>query len=158
MYTVSDLERATGFTDDQIRDRLRLLEPIFGEEIQRGVRGKILVSDAVLAALRRLADLERQGLSPKVAVGQVMKELQNAGQNYQTTFGEGRGAPGTEALLRVIEELRQELAEVRKDRDHWRELALSLQERLLSLPALNPPREEAKKRWWQRLRSYFRTR
>ncbi len=158
MYTVSDLERATGFTDDQIRDRLRLLEPIFGEEIQRGVRGKILVSDAVLAVLRRLADLERQGLSPKVAVGQVMKELQNAGQNYQTTFGEGRGAPGTEALLRVIEELRQELAEVRKDRDHWRELALSLQERLLSLPALNPPREEAKKRWWQRLRSYFRTR
>jgi hypothetical protein len=67
MYAIVDLEKATGFTVNQVRDRLSLLSPILGEDVHKGARGKILVGDRVLAALRRMVELEREGLSPRVA-------------------------------------------------------------------------------------------
>jgi len=63
MYGIEELKRATGYTDSQVRDRLGLLSPILGEDLHRGKRGKILVGDKILATLRRMAELESQGLS-----------------------------------------------------------------------------------------------
>jgi hypothetical protein len=75
MYDLHDLKRLTGLTENQLRDRLGLLTPIMGDDLHRGARGKILVGDRMLAALRRMVELEREGLSPKVAQGEVLKEL-----------------------------------------------------------------------------------
>ena len=132
MYALPDLEKATGYTTDQLRDRLRLLQPILGESFHKGSQGKVLVSDGVLATLRRMEELERDGLSAKVAAGEVVKELGNGDGNGSGTVGCGQGTSVEVVLRERIEDLRGQLIELRKDRDHWRELALSVRPALTS--------------------------
>ena len=141
MYALSDLQQATGSTTDQLRDRLRLLQPILGESFHKGSRGKVLVSDAVLAALRRMEGLERDGLSAKIAAGEVVKELGNVHGNGSGTVGYGHGTSVESVLRERITDLQDQLTELRKDRDQWRELALSVR------PALPAPRRS----WLSRL-------
>ena len=124
-YALPDLEKATGYTTDQLRDRLRLLQPILGESFYKGARGKVLVGDPILAALRRMVELERDGLSARVAVGEVAKELASGDGNGSGTVGYGQPAAVEAVLREMIEELRGQVIELRKERDHWRELALS---------------------------------
>ena len=132
MYALPDLEKATGYTTDQLRDRLRLLQPILGESFHKGSRGKVLVSDGVLTALRRMVELERDGLSAKVAAGEVVKKLGNGDGNGSGTVAYGQGT-SVEAVLRErIADLQDQLIELRKDRDQWRELAMSVRPALTS--------------------------
>lgn len=110
MYSIADLEKATSFTVNQVRDRLQLLTPLFADGLQRGPRGKILVTDGVLAALRRMREIESQGLSPKVAQGEIIRELGNAYKDGTTAFGESlpRKAQG-EPDARLVQTLREEI-------------------------------------------------
>lgn len=132
MYTIADLQRITGYSPDQVRDRLRSLQPVLGEHVHRGSRGKVLVGDAVVASLRRMVELEGSGLSPKVAVGEVVRELGNGQGSGSSTVGHGEPAGEVRALREALEDCRRE-------RDHWRELALSLQTQ--ALPGSRRP-------WW----------
>jgi len=141
MYGIEELKRATGYTDSQIRDRLGLLSPILGQDLHRGKRGKILVGDSILAALRRMAELESQGLSPREARGRILEELGNGHKGREGTFAQGSPrSPEVSVLRELVEELRQ-------DRDRWRELALKLQSQLEELQRLALP--APKRRWWR---------
>lgn len=142
MYALTDLEKATGYTPDQLRDRLRLLQPILGESFHKGARGKVLVGDPILAALRRMVELEREGLSAKVAAGEVVKELGNGDGNGSGTVGYGQPTSVEAVLRELIEDLRNQLIELRKDRDQWRELALSVR------PALTAGKPHRSPWWW----------
>jgi len=107
MYGIEELKRATGYTDSQVRDRLGLLSPILGEDLHRGKRGKILVGDKILATLRRMAELESQGLSPREAQGRILEELGNGHKDGGSTFAQGRPRSPDVAILReLVEELR----------------------------------------------------
>jgi len=142
MYGIEELKRATGYTDSQVRDRLALLSPILGRDLHRGKRGKILVGDKILAALRRMAELESRGLSPREAQTRILEELGNGHKGGESTFAQGSPRSPEVAILReLVEELRQ-------DRDHWRDLALKLQSQLEELQrrALPAPR---RRRWWK---------
>jgi len=141
MYEIKDLERATGYTINQIRDRLGLLSPILGRDLHRGKRGKILVGDSILAALRRMAELESQGLSPREAQGHILEELGNGHRNEETTFAQASPRTPEVAVLRELVE------ELRHDRDHWRELALKLQGQVEELQRLALPTPK-RRRWW----------
>jgi len=135
MYEIKDLERATGYTTNQVRDRLALLSPIFAEDIHRGSRGKILVGDKILAALRRMAELESQGLSPKVAQSQIIQELGNGDGKQETTFGE--------PWQRLLEEKDKRIAQLEEEIAFLRERIIFLESQVqLALPA---PR---RRRWW----------
>jgi len=117
MYAITDLEKAVGYSVNQLRDRLDLLSPIFSEDLQRGKRGKILVGDKILAALRRMQELEREGLSPRVAQGEIIREVGNGDGKGQTTFGEGlRVYDGNE----LVEVLREEIKHLRKENEWLR--------------------------------------
>lgn len=138
MYAIADLERITGLTENQIRDRLGLLSPIFADDVHRGPRGKILVGDQVLAALKRMANLEHQGLSPKVAQGEVLREMGNP---------DGDGHPSlADPWLRLIEEKDARIAELRAEVTRLTEEVRWLRSQLEELQqrALPPPR----RRWW----------
>ena len=139
MYGIEELKRATGYTDSQVRDRLALLSPILGQDLHRGKRGKILAGDKILAALRRMAELESQGLSPREAQGRILEELGNGHREGQTAFAQGSPRSPEVAVLReLVEELR---AEVRRLEEENRWLRARLEERL----ALPRPRRP----WWK---------
>jgi len=107
MYNITDLKKATGYTINQLRPRLELLSVILSDGFSRGPRDKILVQDSVLAALRRMYELERDGMSSKEAQKQILQELGNRDGNRKTTLIEGGGRL-IEALEREIERLQAE--------------------------------------------------
>lgn len=126
MYTLADLERMIGLTENQLRDRLGLLSPIVGDDVQRGSRGKILVGDRALAALRRMAELEREGLSPKVAQSRIMSELAQPHPN---------GGNNTDELWRrLLAEKDARIADLQAERDRLLKIIEELQARIPALP------------------------
>jgi hypothetical protein len=147
MYTISDLERSTGLTENQIRDRLGLLSPILGDDIHRGARGKILVGDRVLATLRRLVELEREGLSPKVAQSQIVAELGHNGTN-----GNSHSADPWRRLIEEkdarIADLQNQIARLTEEHN-W--LRSQLETALAKLPSLPAPSSPPRWSWWGRL-------
>lgn len=108
MYALTDLQRITGLSRDQIRDRLGLLRAIIADDLRRGPRGKVLVGDKTLAALKRIRELEQGGLAPQVAVGEVIKELNNLDGNDDPNI-----APSLRMLLAEKDAL---IAELRRDK------------------------------------------
>jgi hypothetical protein len=128
MYTIADLTSILGFTTNQLRDRLGLLSPIFAEDCQRGKKGRIIVGDKILAALRRMEELEKQGLSPKDAKGYILQELGNTDRGKQTSFTEGRQTTSqrlaVELLQKENEHLKQEIAWLRQRVEELTPLAL----------------------------------
>ncbi len=107
-----------------------MLQPIPREVFPNGPRRTVIVADPVLVALRRMVELERAGLSAEVAAARVVKELGN--ENGSGTVGYSQGTSVEAALRERIEELRREVAELRADRDQWREVALAVQPALAS--------------------------
>lgn len=146
MYAISDLEKNTGLTENQIRDRLGLLSPMVGNDIHRGARGKILVGDRVLATLKRMVELEREGLSPKVAQSQIITELGNNGVN-----GNSNSADSWQRLLEEkdarITDLQNQITRLNEGQS-W--LRSQLETALAKLPALPAP-PETRRSWWGRL-------
>ena len=142
MYSIEDLQRSTGFTVNQVRDRLQLLSPLFTDGLRKGSRGKILVTDSILAALRRMREIESQGLSPKVAQSEIIRELGNTYKDGTTAFGEGptrtaRPGPPERADSELVLSLREEITHLQGEVS-W------LRSRLEQLaPALPKPR----RRW-----------
>ncbi len=101
------------------------------------------MGDPILAALRRMVELERDGLSARVAAGEVVKELGNGDGKGSGTVGYGQPAAVEAVLREMIEELRGQVIELRKERDHWRELALSVRPALTS----GEPRTPLQRLW-----------
>ena len=146
MYAIKDLEKATGFTINQLRERLRLVSPIFADDVRRGSRGKIIVGDKILAALRRLRDLEKQGLSLGDAQAVIQKDRRSVEideilnvANGELTLTEG----DPRSLLREKDERIAELKERVRDLQEENGFLRARIEELIPL-ALPRPR----RRWW----------
>jgi hypothetical protein len=75
MYTMRDVQRITGLSRDQLRDRLGHLEPIAAQDRTRGPRNALIVGDRTIAYLRRMQELERDDLGPQMAAAQVINEV-----------------------------------------------------------------------------------
>jgi|GEM_PF-4191549 len=81
MYNLDDLQRITGYSKDQLRDRLGRLRGFFPKDHSRGPKNALLVGDSVLAGLQRTKELESGGVSPSVALNTVADEVKNLGVN-----------------------------------------------------------------------------
>jgi len=147
MYSIQELQRSTGFTVNQVRDRLQLLSPLFADGVQRGKHGKILVTDGILAALRRMREIESQGLSPKVAQSEIIREVGSAYKDGTTAFGEGftrTARPGPPERADGPEDLIQAL---RSTIDQQRETIAWLRSRVDELTPLALPKPRGILRW-----------
>jgi len=91
-----------------------LLSPILDEDVNKGARGKILVDDRVLAALRRMVERECEALSPRVAQSEIIRELGNGDGKRKTTFAEDDGLLIAEKDAR-IDELKERVKERQKE-------------------------------------------
>lgn len=137
MYEKADLQRMTGFSTDQLNDRLGRLRPHFAEDFQSGKRSKVIVTDRVAAALRRMRELEDDGLGPQDAIDRILGELPEQREEPQQN-----GSP-------KVAEVWQTLAEERQDRikslekEHERLLAI-IENQSEQIRALAPGPNEAK--------------
>jgi len=149
MLTISDLSARLGLSEWQTRRLIYALRPVL-RDLLVSARGRPLeVSPQAIGILERAAQLKASGIPLGRLAEVVQGELGGNGKH-------GNGAdpePQTLALepanhLQALLEAKDALIEeLRRDRDHWRELALRLQTRLeelerLALPA--PPR----RRWF----------
>ena len=144
MYAMTDLQRITGYSRDQLRDRLGLLGATVADDLHRGPRNKIIVGDKTLAALKRMRELETGGLAPQVAAGEVIREMGNHDGD-----GDPNVAPSLRMLLaekdRLIEELRHDKAYLQERLTQALEQLEELQQRAL------PPAGSRRWRWpWRR--------
>lgn len=137
VYTLTDLMRITGYTLDQVKDRLSRVEPFLGHDLHRGKGVRTIVGDEVAAALRRLVELERAGLAPQLAIAQLREELDHR-TDTGTANATTRPDPGLDRD-ELVQELRRQIAHLEAEVEFLRSLIR---------PQLPPPR----RRWWAWLR------
>jgi len=81
MYNLDDLQRITGYSKDQLRDRLGRLRSMFPKDHSRGPKNALLVGDSVLAGLQRAKELESGGVSPSAALSTIRDEVKSLDAN-----------------------------------------------------------------------------
>lgn len=75
MHSVEDLKDALGLTDSQVRTRLDALEGLDGDLLQKGKKNKKLLTDNGLVIMKRVRELEEQGLQIREAMKEVKEEI-----------------------------------------------------------------------------------
>ena len=61
MYTIQDLMRILGLTEDQVRERLDHYGPLLRPHLRRGTRNRILLNHSGLEILRHALEYEKSG-------------------------------------------------------------------------------------------------
>lgn len=136
MATISEVARILGLSERAVRLRLDALDGAIDVYLRRGPNNTLEFTGEAIGILRRLEELRRtHGIPIRQAAAIVREELQGNGEKPQRQTTSNPSA--LEVEVRYLRELVEEL---RRDRDHWREMALSLQ---AVLPAPRPRR-----RWW----------
>lgn len=87
MYNIREAAKETGYTVNQLRERLAALSAYLNGDLQRGPRNAILLSERGLDLLRKLASLEASGLSFTEALARLRKD-DGVGGSW-STFVEG---------------------------------------------------------------------
>ena len=76
MKSLTELEELTGYSRDQLKRRLALLRAHGRDGVHRGAHGALLVPDDLANLLRRMAELEQEGLSPREALSWALDGAQ----------------------------------------------------------------------------------
>ncbi|HDI11456.1 MAG TPA: hypothetical protein ENF77_03905 [Candidatus Acetothermia bacterium] len=136
MATIGEVARILGLSERAVRLRLDALDGAIDAYLRRGPNNTLEFTGEAIGILRRLEELRRtHGIPIRQAAAIVREELLGNGEKPQRQTTSNPSA--LEVEVRYLRELVEEL---RRDRDHWREMALSLQ---AALPAPRP-----KRRWW----------
>lgn len=107
-YTKDDLRNQFGWTFQQVKTRLRYLEPLISNHYQGSKGVQYRFDNRSLAILRRLHELEGQGHDIKAAARQIIAEVENPEEESKAPNTEGdRGE--VKALRGEVEHLRSEI-------------------------------------------------
>ncbi len=137
MQTVEQAARTLGLTTRQLRRRLEETSPLITPYVRRGEKNRLLLDPG---AVRILGDIEQRradGATIREAMEAVADHLGGNGNEKQ---GQDPGANGGNHNGGEVVALRELVEHLQRDRDHWRNLALQLQEQI----ALPRPRRP----WW----------
>lgn len=139
MATIHDVARSLGLSVRAVRLRIDALDGMLDAHLRRGENNQIIFDGDALAILRHFEDLRRgEGISIRQAALRVRQEIaENSAKPERQAQSPLTSNP--EALVRENTLLREMLEEVRRDRDSWKTLAMSLQEHL-ALPSPKPRR------------------
>jgi hypothetical protein len=151
MYSLEDLQSDLGLTYEQLRYRLKKLAPVLGPHVTHGKKGKLLITSNGLQIIRRLADLEKDGISVELACETISRELtKSASDNGFVNTNDPQPDPKDDFisyLKREIEQLHELLRE--KDKQIG-QLQSIIEQRLPALPA-SPQQNQPRRSWWGRL-------
>ena len=141
---IEEAAKSVGLSARQLRRRLEATGPVIAPYIRRGEKNAVLLDAGAVEILRAIEGRRATGTTLEDAVAWVVD-----GMRRKETSEQGRGERETPAAssgeLAILRELVEEL---RRDRDHWRDMAVKLQDQL-ALPA--PSREEPRRPWIVRL-------
>ena len=144
MATIEDLARTLGISVRAIRLRVDALDDTLNVHISRGANNELLFNGEALAILQRLEALrKRRGIPIRQAAMYIQEEIDgNGGKRQRQTTLFPTANLSIDGLARENTLLREMLEGIQHDRDSWKSLAMSLQERL-ALPS--PKRRHT---WW----------
>lgn len=150
MPTLEEVGQSLGLSYRQAFRRFDAVRHLIPASVRKGDNGVLILDGGAVAVMRRVEDSRKEGKTLREAVELVTRELDGNGGNGSGKPVESLGnvpgnAPSGEAAV-----LRELVEELRRDRDHWRTLALDLQDRVLALPSgkdRNP--------WWWPLRRWI---
>lgn len=74
VYNIREAAKETGYTVNQLRERLAALTAYLDGDLQRGPQNAIILTEHGLDLIRRLADLEASGLSFPEALAKLQKD------------------------------------------------------------------------------------
>jgi len=133
MFTIEEAARAVGLSERQLRRRIEATAPLLAPHLRRGEKNRLLLDPGAVEILRAVEDRRASGATLAdakawVAVSISGKQGSEQGHDGRETASSSGPQSGEVAVLRELVE------ELRADRDHWRDLALSLKDQL-ALPA-----------------------
>jgi len=149
MLTVGDLSSRLGLSEWQTRRIIYALRPVLGDLLTSAKGRPLEVNPQAIGILERAAQLKASGIPLGKLAEVVQSELGGNGKERSNGDSEAQTlalepANHLQALLEAKNEI---IAELRRERDHWRDLALRLEQRVEELQRLALPAPR-KKRWW----------
>ena len=161
MYDIEDLMRIVGWSENQLRVRLREFRSYL--EIGRGKNNKLLISDSGVRILQRVKELEEQGLTLDAIKTRLNEEL-SLDENSHSFKAEDQiqtDSNGDQTAYKEhIADLRESLVILQKQLEEKDRLILELygiiKDQLLALP---PPAETARGKRpsrWFRLKQFLK--
>lgn len=143
MITIEQAAQTLGLSERQTYRRISSARPILSPYLRRGPNNALLLDPGALEILRRAEDLRRAGVTIETALTTITEEMAGklGGEPGNTA---GKPAGEVAALRELIETLKAELVEIRRDRDSWRELALSARP---GLPSTTESRTPLQRLW-----------
>ena len=141
MLTMEQAAAAVGVSPRQLRRRVEATRPLLAPFIRRGEKNRVLLDPGAVEILRAVEDRRASGATLTDATAWVAVSMRGEQGSEQGRGRERTGKPetthsGEAAVLRELVE------DLRHDRDHWRDLALRLQDQI----ALPSPRRRP---WWR---------
>jgi hypothetical protein len=128
MFTLEEAARAVGLSERQLRRRVEATGPLLAPFVRRGDKNRLLLDQGAVEILRAVEERRTSGATLADARDWVAVSVRS---DEGSEAGRASGqAPATSGEVAVLREL---IDELRRDRDHWRELAVSMQ--TLALPA-----------------------
>lgn len=128
MMTMDEVARAVGVSPRQLRRRVEATGPLLAPFVRRGDKNRLLFDQGAVEILR---DVEaRRASGATLADARAFVAVSVRGDEGSEAGRASGQAPATSGEVAILREL---IDELRRDRDHWRELAVSLQ--TLALPA-----------------------
>lgn len=129
MFTLEEAARAVGLSERQLRRRVEATGPLLAPFVRRGDKNRLLLDQGAVEILRAVEERRTSGATLADARAFVAVSVRgDEGSEAGRASGQAPATPSGEVAA-----LRELIDELRRDRDHWRELAVSLQ--TLALPA-----------------------
>ena len=138
MQTITGVATSLGLSVRAVRLRRDTLAGSLDAHIRRGEKNELLFTGEALAILRRVEDVRHSAsCSVRQAVETVREEMQ--GNSDSVSRQPESSSASTSSELQAV------IADLRRDRDVWRDLAMKLQDQILALP-------RPRRRWFGLLR------
>jgi hypothetical protein len=133
MMTIQGVAERYGISEKSVRRRLDTFGPVITPHLSTGRQNAILFTDSGIAIFDRLMQLEQQSnLSPSAALEKVRSELQDGG-NHMANHGVGTAQSVAEANPELVTVLRQQVEDLRIERDRLLKLIEGQGEQLRAL-------------------------
>jgi len=122
MVTLDDIAKKLRISKRAVRQRIDALNGILDPHISRGARNQLIFTDEALVVLRRLEEIHHTEKLPiRQAAARVLGELEGKRPVKK------RRAEADLALEVKVEYLQKVMEVLRRDRDYWRDVALTAQ-------------------------------
>lgn len=141
---IEEAAKSVGLSTRQLRRRLEATAPLLAPYVRRGEKNAVLLDAGAVEILRAIEGRRATGTTLEDAVTWVADGMRRKDESEHGR-GDRETPAATSGELAVLRELVEEL---RRDRDHWRDMAVKLQDQL-ALPS--PSREEPRRPWILRL-------